>query len=517
MESAINKVVAYSLRTPDGTVYGPVDIVTLCIWATDARVIPGCEWSENRDVWFPVEKIPELRLNWSVQFVDGTVYGPLNLLAIRVLASENSIPPGVKLSELGTKREARLDDSLLPLLVEEFHQMLAGFGGLMSAALVALRGSHREALSEAEDRGSRLTALQANLENADKDLAVSMRLNEALSHQLSEAQKTLQNREAQIRKLESAATQDKIQTNTQIQQLESAVAQGKIQADTQIRKLESEVALGINQAEAQATEMRSKMTALGTALEEMQQRASLLATQLVHAQEGAQKLLTEERAAWLKESQGALQKKETLIQQLEAAVALGKTQAESLASEMQSKIALQDKALQEAQQRSVALIAQLAQAQERYQVLVHESASKEKESAAKLQQIEQDVLASTELVAKTMREVDQRDGQLRDLQKKLNERRPVFSTQGTVVEAEVIHTEVLQEEVIEVEEAGDWTQVSGAGQPDKAAGKHEKAGNKSGILNSVEARLQQELRQWEVLKREQENQKKTGGKWFRRK
>ncbi|MEI8140883.1 MAG: hypothetical protein WCI03_13580 [bacterium] len=513
MESAINTVVAYSLRTPDGTVYGPVDIVTLCVWATDARVIPGCEWSENRDVWFPVEKIPELRLNWSVQFADGTLYGPLNLLAIWVLASENSIPPGVKLSELGTKREAILDHSLLPLLVEEFHQMLAGCGALMSTALVALRGAHRGVLNEAEECSSRLRALKAKLENADQDLAVSMRLNEALSHQLSEAQKTLQNRDAEIRKLESAATQDKAQADTQIQQLESAVAQGKIRTDTQIRKLESEVALGKNQAEAQAIEMRSKITAL----EEAQQRASLLATQLVHVQEGAQKLLTEERAAWLKESQGALQKKETLIQQLEAAVAHGKMQADSQATEMQSKIALGDKALQEVQQRSVALIAQLAQAQENYQVLVHESASKEKESAVKFQQIEQDVLASTELVAKTMREVDRREGQLRDLQKKLDEKRPVFSTQGTVVEAEVIHTEVLQAEVLVTEEAGDWTEVSGSGQPDKADGKHEKTGNTSGILNSVEARLQQELRQWEVLKREQENQKRTGGKWFRRK
>ena len=42
MDPLINKLATYFLRTPDGTVYGPVDVVTLCIWATDARVIPGC-------------------------------------------------------------------------------------------------------------------------------------------------------------------------------------------------------------------------------------------------------------------------------------------------------------------------------------------------------------------------------------------------------------------------------------------------------------------------------------------
>ena len=530
MESAINKVSAYYLRTPDGTVYGPVDIVTLCIWATDARVIPGCELSEKQDVWFPVEKIAELRLNWSVQFSDGAVYGPLNLLAIRVLAAENSIPAGVRLSELGSGRTAVLDDSIMSLLVEEFHQMLAGCGALMSTTLGTLQRAHRVVLNEVQERGSQLVGVQTNLENAAKDLATSLMVNEALSHQLKETRTSLQDKETLVRNLESVSAQGKIQAETQASGLRAKVAalekelqetqqradrlsvqmaeakegaqkvllderatllkeaqsamQGK---ETQLRQLESALAEVKVKAVARENELRSTVAIREKTLREAQQRADLLATQLVQVQEASQKALLEGRAAALKEAQIALQNKETLIQQLKSTLAHGQIQAETQASELRSRETVLEKSLQEAQQREGLLAAQRLQAQEDYQALLKESARKEKEFSAKLAQIEE------------------------------NEQKRDGSKQGAVVETEVIHTEVLEAETLGPEERGKWAASPGSGQQTKSEGRQEKQANKSGILNSVEARLQIELRQWEALKREQENQKRTGGKWFGRK
>ena len=530
MEPAINKVSAYYLRTPDGTVYGPVDIVTLCIWATDARVIPGCELSEKQDVWFPVEKITELRLNWSVQFSDGAVYGPLNLLAIRVLAEENSIPAGVRLSELGSGRTAVLDDSIMSLMVEEFHQMLAGCGALMSTTLGALQGAHRVALSEVQERSSRLVSVQTSLENAEKDLATSLMVNEALSHQLKEIRTLLQNKETLVRNLESVSAQGKIQAETQAAGLRAKVAalekelqetqqradrlsvqmaeakegaqkvlleeraallkeaqsalQGK---ETQLRQLESALAEAKMQAGARESELRSMVAIKEKTLREMQQRADFLAAQLVQVQEASQKALLEGRAAALKEAQIALQNKETLIQQLKSTLAHGQIQAETKANELRSKETVLEKSLQEAQQREDLLVAQRLQVQEDYQALLKESARKEKELLEKLAQIER------------------------------NERKQDGAKQGAVVETEVIQTEVLEAETLGPEESGKWAASSGYGQKTQSAGRQEEQANKSGILNSVEARLQIELRQWEALKREQENQKRTGGKWFGRK
>jgi len=522
METKINKVSAYYLRTPDGAIYGPVDIGTLCIWATDARVIPGCEWSERKDVWFPVEDIPELRLNWSVQLADGTVYGPLNLLAIRVLATEKSIPLGAKLSEMGTGRKAVLDDSVIPLLEEEFHQMLAGCGSWMSATVGALREAQRVALSKAIESDSKLVDLQARIENSDKDLAVSMRLTEALSHQLNEAQTTLRN------------------NVTLIHELEKTVAHGK----TQIL--------------AQETEMRTKVTLLEKACQETQQRENLLAAQLIQEQERAQKVLIEERTALLKETQSALQKKETLIQQLETmvaqgktqaetqatkmrslmeeraalskeaqsalqkketliqqletTVARGKTQAETQAAEMRSKVAVLEKTLQKTKHEADRLVAQLVKAQESYQTLQKDSARKEKESSDKLKRVEKEIRDSTELVAETMREVERREFQLRDLNKKLDQRECVSSKPGAVVEVEAIHSEVLHAETLGPMEAEAWIAPPSVVEP--SVSQPGTKANKPGILNSVEAHLQMELRQWEVLKKKQKQQKKAICKWF---
>lgn len=179
------------LRTPDGTVYGPVDLATLCLWAADARVIPGCQLSVDRTAWFPVESLPELRLNWSVQFDDATTYGPLNLLAIWTLASERSIPRGVTLVEHGSSRRAVLDDTLLPLLVEECRKVLASCGTFVSDSMSKLGSAHKSAIAGVAERDARLEEVQAKLEQAETDLAVNLKLVSETQRRLAETDSSL--------------------------------------------------------------------------------------------------------------------------------------------------------------------------------------------------------------------------------------------------------------------------------------------------------------------------------------
>lgn len=170
MNGTVQTVAQYYLKTPDGTVYGPVDIATLCTWATDARVIPGCVLSVDRTNWVSVDQHPELRLNWSVQFDDGTAYGPLNLLAIWILALEESIPKGVALVERETHRRVVLNDSLYPLLVAECRQVLTGCGRLMADAIGNLAGDRKSAVSALADREARLEELKAKLEQSELEI-----------------------------------------------------------------------------------------------------------------------------------------------------------------------------------------------------------------------------------------------------------------------------------------------------------------------------------------------------------
>lgn len=421
----------------------------LCSWATDARVIPGCELSVNKEIWFPVETLPELRLNWSVQLRDGTVYGPLNLLAIRVLASERSISTGARLSEKGTGRKAILDDSLIPLLVEEMHQMLAGCGVLMNSLISSLHEAHRVTLNEVKEREVKWVDAQSRHEKSQDDFA-------NLFRRLKEAQSALPPKE------------------TMIQQLEKALAHD--QAQSEIR----------------ATETASKIALLN---EELQ------AT----------------RTALLEESRVALQAKERLIRQLESDLAKLKDQAEIQATALHGQEALLEKKMGEAFERNDLLASQLAQAQESYQSLLKESARKEMDASTKLKRIEQDIKDSTELVTNTLRDVELRERRLLEMEKRSNERRRPFSQPGTVVDAEVINAEVIHAEVIHADPSGYMASdrlaaIPGVEKP--STGRHGSKTEKAGVLNNVEARLQKELKHWEVLKQEQKDHKKISPKWF---
>lgn len=531
MDANLNNVAAYHLRTPDGTVYGPVDIVTLCLWATDARVIPGCELSERQDVWFPVEAIPELRLNWSVQLMDGSFYGPLNLLAIRVLASENSIPAGARVCEKGTSRDTILNDEMVPLLVEEFHQMLAGCGALMSATLGAAlvaQGERLEAVRVAEERGAQLEAMRTRMEKAESDLAAAVMsaadfgakflladrtlkqeqtragheqgkaaqvvaAHEALLKQngqdLADARLAAADWEAKLKQTGRDLADAKLvaaDRELKLKQTVQDLADARLMAADRESKLK-QTAQDLADAKLMAADWESKYTLTERALLLEQERAGKELGKAVQLSGEAEALTRR-----IETAQNALREKDSCIQQLEVALAERQTQAERQERDTRAEMTVLEKALR---------------------ALQIASAGKEKESADKLSQFEKEVKASTEQVARTLREMEQRERQCRDLQNEINQRKREAAPRGAVVEVDVIHAEVLHAEPFGgPKEAEDWITPPGAGKPSPP--QQGPAAPKPGILNSVEARLQNELRQWEVLKRDQKSQKKNSPKWF---
>ncbi len=480
MESAFSKAATYYLRIPDGAVYGPVDIVTLCIWATDARVIPGCELSEKQDFWFPVEKISELRLNWSVQFTDGTIYGPLNLLAIRILASEKSIPHGVKLSEKGTGRQVILNDAVMPLLIEEVHQMLAGCGALMSANIGLFREAQRLALTEVEDGGAILATMQTRQQETESELL-------SLSGQLKESQQAYQAKIIQLQQMESALSLDKV-------------------------RIESKVA-----------EILAQMSLLEKKLEISKHHADELDAQLVQERERYQSLQTEsvstvnknlaQKSQWEKDLQTTKQRADALEAQLAQdrdRHQILKFESAGKITELLAKKTLLEENLQTSKQRTISLDGQLVQERERYQVSLNESAGKEKFSLEKIKRLEAEIKDAAELFSATLHQVEQSEGRLRDLERKMDTQERFIPKQGAIVEAEVIQAEVLHAETIGPDDASKWNISSGSGR--QATRQEPVKDKKNNILNHVEAQLQVELRQWNELK--QDKKKKSSPKWF---
>ncbi len=475
MDSKINHVATYFLRTPDGTIYGPVDLVTLCIWAVDARVIPGCELSERQDVWFPVETIPELRLNWTVKFGDGTLYGPLNLLAIRVLSAEKSIPAGASLTEKGTMRAAILDESLLPLYVEEYQQMLAGCGTLMTATLGAIRGALQMVSTESAERAAKLVIIQEKLTQTEHKLAATeIGLTEA-GARCAAAEDSVKVEQAKVGNESAKVLQLTQESAVLSKRLHDAELVLKNKED-RIQQLEAALTQGKTQSEIQAIELRANAALLKTELQETKQRADRLASQCTQAQAETRK-----------------------------ANVLGQAALQELMESHQ-------KALQEVVGQREAVRGQLDRLQGEFAALEAESGRKEAEAAAKLKRIEQEIKDSTELVAKTMREMERRESQLQTAKNAEVRSGTGFTGTGGVVEVEVIDSETLHAETLESDVLEPWDVPAGPGAAqERQSGK--KAGS-PGVLNHVEAKLQAELRQWEALNRDSKKQEKTSCKWF---
>lgn len=170
------------LKTPDGAVYGPVDALTLCAWAADARVTPGCQVSSDGRTWKDATEYAELRLNWQASLPDGTTVGPLNLFALWELIQDGSLPRGLPVRHRLTGEEVPLDERLLPVALKESRDLIQILATQLAGAQPAAPTPDVE-------------SLKARLAQAEKDLADNLRL-------MGETQRLVLARDRQIKALE---------------------------------------------------------------------------------------------------------------------------------------------------------------------------------------------------------------------------------------------------------------------------------------------------------------------------
>ena len=145
------------LKTPDGTVYGPVDGITLCAWAAEARVTVECRVSRDGQTWQDAVELPELRLCWQAQLPDGSMLGPVNFFALWELIQDGSLPAGTPVTNRLTSETVPLDASLFPVALKESRAMLDVMAALMAQSAGtagAELGDLRQRLAQAEGAAS---------------------------------------------------------------------------------------------------------------------------------------------------------------------------------------------------------------------------------------------------------------------------------------------------------------------------------------------------------------------------
>src|ERR1041385_3410434 len=75
----------------DGSVFGPVDVATLHAWASKGEISPYDMLSRDGVKWMAAPELPELEMNWIVEFPDGEMYGPTCIEAIRSFLTDGQL------------------------------------------------------------------------------------------------------------------------------------------------------------------------------------------------------------------------------------------------------------------------------------------------------------------------------------------------------------------------------------------------------------------------------------------
>ncbi len=256
------------LKTPDGVVYGPVDPITLCAWAAEARITPVCEISRDGQSWRSAVEIPELRMQWEARLPDRSTIGPLNLFALWELIQDGSLPRGLPVSNRVTGQEVTLDEHLLPVALKESRETL----GIMAAELARLLA----------EPSSELDTLRTRIVQAERDVAENLRL-------VGESQRLLVAREQQIKTLEAERTARTAEAQALKDELARTRADADSQRDAAVRAetawrserealdrrcADAETQAGEGRAAAEAAESRA--TALATQLEAVRGAAAAL-------------------------------------------------------------------------------------------------------------------------------------------------------------------------------------------------------------------------------------------------
>jgi hypothetical protein len=108
---------SWYLKRSGGGVYGPVDLAVLETWATDGRVAPEDQLSEDQQSWIPAHERPELAMDWVVDLNGGSSYGPLHLLALRDFLQDGAISRRSRITHKQSGESTTVSEALVPVIM----------------------------------------------------------------------------------------------------------------------------------------------------------------------------------------------------------------------------------------------------------------------------------------------------------------------------------------------------------------------------------------------------------------
>jgi chromosome segregation ATPase len=113
LEKATGPVPWY-LKLDDESVFGPVPAPKLYDWAAQCRIGPDHQLSKDQKTWVAAKDVPDLKMEWAVELVDGGSYGPINMFAVHHLISDGAVAADAKLQNEVTSEAWTADKLLTP-------------------------------------------------------------------------------------------------------------------------------------------------------------------------------------------------------------------------------------------------------------------------------------------------------------------------------------------------------------------------------------------------------------------
>ena len=106
------------LKKEGGAVYGPVSFTELRSWAAEGRVAPKDTVSTDQETWSTASDWKQLAMDWSVTLPDGSLYGPVHLMAVPDLLREGIVLPHAFATNRGTGEKVAVTEALVGALLD---------------------------------------------------------------------------------------------------------------------------------------------------------------------------------------------------------------------------------------------------------------------------------------------------------------------------------------------------------------------------------------------------------------
>ena len=268
---------SWYLKKISGEVFGPVELAALETWATDGRVAPDDQLSQDQVSWIPAPERPELGMDWIGELDGGATYGPLHLFSLRDLLQDGSISRRSRITNRQSGEASTVGDVLMPVLMAR------------DVKLQSTVDSLAKRLEEAEQRAAKAAGKGEGAREAQlrHELELATRMKDDFQHKMQKWESLYATEEANSRKREQQLQQE-------IQALKAAAggAPAPAAADGQALKQQLE------EERAAARAREAQLQEEGAALKRSPRKGGPKATgDLQHQAEKWKKLYDEEQAS----------------------------------------------------------------------------------------------------------------------------------------------------------------------------------------------------------------------------